>query len=93
MVQVQPLSLEELLAKKKAEEEAESKVGLFPREVFLLSHFSIVNFIFLFCFSAQVSVKSRERSRGYKAQGAAGGGEEEIDGRREEEEEGVSGYG
>lgn len=31
-VQVQPLSLEELLAKKKAEEEAEAKVGMFLRQ-------------------------------------------------------------
>lgn len=97
-VQVQPLSLEELLAKKKAEEEAEAKVS-FPRftSVFIFLNQRLVfphftSFTFLPS-SAQIPLKSGARSRGSETAGARDGGKEEGDGRREEEEKDVPGHG
>ena len=89
-VQAQPLSLEELLAKKKAEEEAEAKVRA-PQGIHFLFCCSIVFpcLLFYFSFSAQVPVQSRARSRGSETEGATDRGEEEVVGRWEEEEEDV----
>lgn len=97
-VQVQPLSLEELLAKKKAEEEAEAKVIIFLSFTFSFPFFKpkiLFSLLLLFplSFSAQVPLQGGARSWGFETEGATDRGKEEVIGRGEEEEKDVPGHG